>query len=172
MIRRLQEGYWPDNDRNIRTQRRRCIYRVYYWINIKNGNIRRNVNSEICGDKWFYHTSQSLQNDRNVSTISWIVIHEACSFWLNFYTNSFFFVFSPRGKKRKKDELVQSKKKNRPMMTYVRKRNKNKKKGNPRYRKRWYSRRISQSNTGESGQTYLSRFVSTSRRLAFTMTNY
>lgn len=42
---------------NIRTQRGRCIYRVHYWINIKNGNIRRNVNSEICGDKWFYHTS-------------------------------------------------------------------------------------------------------------------
>lgn len=43
------------DNRNIRTQR--CIYRVHYWINIKNGNIRRNVNSEICGDKWLYHTS-------------------------------------------------------------------------------------------------------------------
>lgn len=36
---------------------RRCIYKVCYWINVKNGNVRRNVNSEIRGDKWFYHTS-------------------------------------------------------------------------------------------------------------------
>jgi len=32
---------------------------------------------------------------------------KTCSFWLNFCTNSSFFLFFPPGEKRKKDELVQ-----------------------------------------------------------------
>lgn len=44
----------------FRTQRTDgvCIYTVSTTeLTLKIGNIRRNVNSEICGDKWFYHTS-------------------------------------------------------------------------------------------------------------------